>query len=308
MANKYNILISGSLAYDRIMDFPGYFKDHIMPDKIHMLNVSFLISSLKESYGGTAGNIAYNLNLLEEKSTILTTVGKDFSEYGAWLKKLKVDISQIKIIKGNHTASAYIITDKSDNQINAFNPGAMALPRGQFDSKLLKAKNTWAIVSPGNAQDMLDYSLLYKKSKIKHIFDPGQQIPNLSKKTLSSCITGAEILIGNDYEIELIKKKIGWTMDGLIDKVNMLIITKGEKGSEIYQGKNKIIVPAVKVKKVLDPTGAGDAYRAGLIKGLVENWDIEKAARLASEIAACAVSSFGTQNHTFSLGEVCKKI
>lgn len=304
MTNK-NILISGSLVYDRIMDFPGYYKDHIIPEKIHMLNISFLINEPRESFGGTAGNIAYNLALLEEKSTLLTTVGKDFAEYKKWLEKYKIDISQLKTIKDKSTASVYIITDKSDNQIAAFNPGAMSVPRGGFASKCLSAD--WAIISPGNADDMVNYAKLYKKAKVKYIFDPGQQIGSLDSLGLKTGILGAEILIGNDYEIALICKKIGWTQKVLSEKINTLIITKGELGSEIYSKKQKINILPVKAEKVLDPTGAGDAYRAGLLKGLVNGWGIEKSAKLGSLVATFAVEKHGTQNHNFTKNQLAKK-
>ena len=304
MPNK-NILISGSLVYDRIMDFPGYYKDHIIPEKIHLFNISFLINELRESFGGTAGNIAYNLALLEEKSTILTTVGKDFGEYKKWLEKIRIDISQLKVVKDKNTPSVYIITDKSDNQIAAFNPGAMTVARGTFSKKYLKS--AWAIISPGNAEDMVNYAKLYQKAKVKYIFDPGQQIGALSAVDLKTGISGAEILIGNDYEIALICKKIKCKQEDLLKKVKTLIITKGELGSEIYNKKQKINIPPVKVTKVLDPTGAGDAYRSGLIKGLVNGWPIEKAAKLGSLVATYAVEKHGTQNHSFTQKQLAKK-
>ncbi len=299
-----NILISGSLAYDRIMDFPGYFKDHILPDKIHALNVSFLINELKENFGGTAGNIAYNLALLGESPYILASGGADFGNYEKWLRKNKIKIREIRKIRERLTASAYIITDKADNQIAGFNPGAMNESRGKFDGKLLK--NSIAIISPGNLRDMEDYAKIYK-NKIPYIFDPGQQITVLSKEKLKNGITGAEILIGNDYEIEMIKKKTGWTTDDIIDKVNILIITKGEQGLEIFAKKEKYLIKAAKPKKVLDPTGAGDAYRAGLIKGLKEGWPIEQAAQMGSVVASFAVEKYGGQNHEFTWREMEKR-
>lgn len=317
---KINILVSGSLVYDRIMDFPGYFKEHIMPDKIHVLNVSFVVNGLKESFGGTAGNIAYNLALLGEKPTILSCVGNDFGQYSKWLKKNKIDISQIKIVKNKNTSSCYITTDKADNQITAFNPGALVCERGAL--KNLKANDGIAIIAPGNNKDMENYASTYKKSGIKYIFDPGQQITALSPAALKKCINGAEVLIGNDYEISLIMKKIGWTLKGVVDKVGMLIITKGEKGSEIYsknhrQGhrnsgtggtSKKVKIKAVKLKNVVDPTGAGDAYRAGLIKGLINGWPLERAGKLASVVASFAVEKQGTQEHRFGRKDIEKRL
>ncbi len=332
-----NILVSGSLVYDRIMDFPGYFKDHIMPDKIHVLNVSFMVNDLKESFGGTAGNIAYNLSLLGEKPSILACVGNDFNPYKKWLVKNKIDISQIKIIKNKNTSSCYITTDKSDNQITGFNPGALMCERGVAPLKrTVKSpqppftkggNNELAIIAPGNNKDMENYASVYKKQGIKYIFDPGQQITALSAVALKRSINGAEVLIGNDYEISLIMKKIGWTLKSLIDKVGMLIITKGEKGSEIYT-KNKIPltpfnsrllrdkkggvirkikIPAVKLKKIIDPTGAGDAYRSGLIKGIIDEMPLEKIGRLASVVASFAVEKQGTQEHRFGWKDIDRR-
>lgn len=306
MMKKNNILISGSLVYDRIMDFQGNFKDHLLPDKMHVLSVSFVTENARESFGGTAGNIAYNLSLLKENPVILSCVGKDFEAYDNWLRKNKIDISQVKTIKDKNTAFVYIVTDKADNQIAAFNPGAMGVPRGSFDRKLLN-KNNLAIIAPGNQVDMESYAKSYKQAGIRYIFDPGQQIPALSLRALKTCLTGAEILIGNDYEIELIKQKLGWTLQQITGKVKLLIVTKGEGGSDAYFGKTKLSVPAAKVLKSLDPTGAGDAYRAGLIKGLVDGWPLEKAMKLAGVVAAYAVESHGTQNHRFSLSELVKR-
>lgn len=301
-----NILISGSMVYDRIMDFPGYFKDHILPDKIHNLNVSFLINSLKENFGGTAGNIAYNLSLLGEKPNILATAGSDFGPYKKYLKKIGVRTDNIKKLPELLTAGAYIMTDKADNQITGFNLGAMAVPRGEFNSGLLK--NCLAIVSPGNIKDMENYSVLYTQKKIKYIFDPGQSITALSGQVLKKCIKGAFMLIGNDYEIEMVKKKIGWTDQDLIGKINVLIVTKGERGSSVYDGGNEYKIPAAKTGKVVDPTGAGDAYRAGLIKGIVSGWDTVKSAKLGSAVASFAVEKYGGQNHFFTAEEAEKRM
>lgn len=308
---KTKILVSGSLVFDRIMDFPGYFKEHIMPDKIHVLNVSFAVNGLKESYGGTAGNIAYNLSLLGEKPSILACAGNDFHPYKKWLIKNKIDISQIKIIKSKNTSSCYIITDKADNQITGFNSGVLVCERGVNPPTPLYQGGI-AIIAPGNNKDMEKYASLYKKKGIKYIFDPGQQITALSPNILKRSINGAEVLIGNDYEISLIMKKIGWTLKGIIDKVGMLIVTKGEKGSEIYS-KNKIPpgpfnkgvkIKAVKLKKIIDPTGAGDAYRAGLIKGMIDDMPLEKIGRLASTVASYAVEKQGTQEHRFTWNNI----
>lgn len=304
MIKNKKILIHGSLAYDRIMDFPGYFKDHILPDKIHNLNVSFATNNLTVNFGGTAGNIAYNLSLIGESSTILASVGNDFSDYEKWLKKNKIDITQIKKNK-IQTASAYIFTDKDDNQISGFNSSAMAKGYGKLLIKILSDYLT--IISPGYHKDMEFFINYLTKQKNKYIFDPGQQITSLSTKTIINGIIGAQVLIGNDYEIEMIKQKIKWTTQQLIDKVEVLIITKGAKGSEIYQQGIKHIIKAVKSKKIVDPTGAGDGFRAGIIKGILENWDWKKTGQFASVVAVYAVEKYGTQNHRFSPKDLEKR-
>lgn len=300
-----NILVSGSLVYDRIMDFPGYFKDHILPDKIHILNVAFAVNGMKENFGGTAGNIAYNLALLGEQPIILSCAGNDFGEYERWFNKFTIDLSQVKKIKTSRTASAYIITDKSDNQITGFNSGALVANGKTLNKKFVQ--HCLAIVAPGNIADMEKYSAFYKKENVPYIFDPGQMITGLSKSTLKNCINGAEILIGNDYEINVIEKKTDWTRKILIGKVKMLITTKGEKGSEICDKKNTLNIPAAKIKRNFDPTGAGDAYRAGLIKGLLNGWPLPKIGRFAGVVASYAVENYGTQNHFFNYEQVRKK-
>lgn len=304
--NFKNILISGSLVYDRIMDFPGRFSDHILPDKIHILNVAFPIERMEENFGGTAGNIAYNLSLLGESPYILTCVGKDFSGYEKWLLQNKIKISEIKKVKDKLTAGAYIMTDRADNQITGFNGAAMNIPCGKIKKGLLK--NSLAIVSPGSIKDMEDYPKIYKKEKVKYIFDPGQAIPALSAKILISGMSGAEIVIGNDYEIEMIKKKIKWSEQKITAKIKTLVITKGEKGSIIYTEGKKIIIKACLPKKVIDPTGAGDAYRAGLIKGMLLNWDFKKIGEFASAAASFAVEKYGAQKHGFTLREMNRRI
>ncbi len=318
--NKAKILVSGSLVYDRIMDFPGKFADHIMPDKIHILNVAFAVNGLRESFGGTAGNIAYNLALLGERPTILSTAGRDFGLYRKRLLKNKIDVSRVQVVKNKNTASCYITTDMADNQITAFNPGALA---GQCRDALqcvsTNKNNFLAIISPGNIKDMENYARFYKKVGIKYIFDPGQAITALKPNVLKASIKGAEALIGNDYEVGLLSKKTGWTINEIIDKVGMLIITKGEKGSEIYKraltsqppftrGVIKAMkIPAVKLKKIIDPTGAGDAYRAGFIKGMVQGWDAKKCGQLASVVASFAVEKYGTQEYRFGRKDVAMR-
>ncbi len=298
-----NIFVSGSLAFDNIMDFPDHFRNHILPGKTHNLNVSFLINSLKTNFGGTAGNIAYSLALLGERPIILATAGKDFDKYKDWLSIHGVDISHVKIIDNEMTATAHIITDKSDNQITAFYPGSMKYPGVALSAGLL-SRDSLAIVSPGYMGDMLSYVSSYNKNKVSYIFDPGQQIPALTPEEIKKGIAGAKIFISNDYEVSLILEKTGWTETDIMGKVEILVTTFGGKGS-VIKSKGKIYsIPAAKPKNLKDPTGAGDAYRAGFIKGLIDGLTLDKIGRLASVVSAYAVETYGTQNHKFSWKDI----
>lgn len=296
------ILVSGSLAFDRIMDFPGYFRDHILPDKLHEISVSFVVNDVQEYFGGTAGNIAYNLALLGEHPVILSSAGTDYEPYRRWQNRHGIDTRAVKIVSRTRTASAFIMTDKADNQITAFHPGAMAysgVMSKKLQSQLLK-KIQWAIVSPGNLDDMRHLPTFYKKHSVPYIYDPGQAIPALSKKDLEQGITGARILIVNDYELALIQKKTGFTKRAILDKVEILAVTLGEKGSLIETAKGQLIIPAAKPRAVVDPTGAGDAYRAGFLYGLMHTWPLETTGRFAALIAVYTVEKKGTQTHGFN--------
>ncbi|OGY45117.1 MAG: hypothetical protein A2729_05520 [Candidatus Buchananbacteria bacterium RIFCSPHIGHO2_01_FULL_39_14] len=311
------VLVTGSLAYDRIMDFPGKFSDHILPDKIHQLNLSFLVKDLKESFGGTAGNIAYNLALLGLKPSILTNVGaKDFLPYQKWLKKNKIDLSQIKILPNQQTASAYIITDQVDNQIVGFYPGAMSRPlKADLKSQISNLKSEMAIVSPQNPVDMFKLPEIFQRKKIPYIFDPGQQVSTLSGNQLKQAILGSEVLIGNDYEISLINKKTGWSEKTILQKTKLFVTTLGKNGSIIkyrdplaaFGGFRMTRIPPAKPKNTSDPTGAGDAYRAGLIYGLLKNWPLPKVGRLAGLVAVYTVEKYGTQTHHFDWLDLKKR-
>lgn len=299
------ILVSGSLAFDKIMNFPGYFKDHILPDKIHNINVSFFIENFKENFGGTAGNISYNLALLKEKPIIIASVGNDFNEYGEWLENFGIETGKIKIVKNTRTALAAIIADKADNQIASFCPGAMSKPCPiKYSNEL---KNSMAIISPGNMEDMVNLSKLYVKNNVSYIFDPGQQIPVLAKEELKKCIKGAKIFISNDYELSMVSKKTGWSEKDILDKVETLVTTLGSHGSIIKTKNSSFKIKPAKPKKIVDPTGAGDAYRAGFIKGLIENWSLQAAGEFAGTIACYAVENYGAQNHKFNFNEATKR-
>ncbi len=299
-----NILVSGSLAFDRIMDFPGKFSDHILPDKVHVLNVCFMINELKENFGGTAGNIAYALSQLGESPTIVATAGRDFDSYKEWFSKNNISTDNVKIIDDELTAGAYITTDQSDNQITAFNPGAMKFG-ASYDFQTIARNNSVAIVSPGNLDDMYNFSNIYKQKKIDYIFDPGQSLPAWSKEKLIEMIDGSKIFICNDYELQMTQEKTSMTIDDILEKTETLVQTKSEHGSVVIlkeHGQTKNIdIPAAKVDSVKDPTGAGDAYRAGLIKGFfLSDSDIVHAAKMGAVTAAYCVEVYGPQNFSFS--------
>ena len=295
-----NIYISGSLAYDRIMDFPGKFSDHILPDKLHILNVCFTVNGIVEKFGGTAGNIAYSLSLLGERPVILAAIGKDYRSYFDWLNRNGLSIEGIKVINEEFTAGAYITTDLSDNQITGFNPGAMKHPSG-YRFKNADSGNSIALIGPGNLTDMIEYAKMYKDRGIRCICDPGQSLTAWESNALIEWISGSGVLISNDYELELIMKMTGMDKKGLLGLTGMIITTLGDKGSLISSnGSDDISIPAAHIGRIVDPTGAGDAYRAGLLKGLVEGRDIRTAARFGAVAAAYAIEQYGTQEHSFT--------
>ena len=289
------------------MDFPGYFSAHILPEKIHVLNVSFTVNGLIEKFGGTAGNIAYALSLLGEKPIILATIGRDYHRYFEWLMKNNMACDDITIIEEELTASAYITTDQADNQITGFNPGAMKHP-SSFNFDKINPEESIAIIAPGNLDDMMNYSVTYKAKGIDYIFDPGQSLPMWDSQDLTQCIEGSKIMVSNDYELELIIRKTGLDKNKLLQRTNSIVTTLGELGSRVCTSDCEISIPAIKPKEVVDPTGAGDAYRAGLIKGLIQGKDIEQCARMGSVCASFAIECYGTQEYYFSLTEFGERL
>lgn len=296
------IFVSGSLAYDRIMDFPEKFSDHILPDKIHILNVCFMVNGINEQFGGTAGNIAYNLRLLGELPVILACAGKDFDSYARWLQDLGLSMEGIRRIEEEFTAGAYITTDKADNQITGFNPGAMRYP-SHYEVDGCDPADTLAIVSPGNLDDMMAYSRSYKEKHLPYIFDPGQSIPALAADSLAEMLDGSKLFISNDYELEMVMRAIGKKKTELLDLTDTIITTLGDRGSIVLRREGEIQINAAQARKVLDPTGAGDAFRAGLIKGLVIGKSLEEACYMGAACASFSVECRGTQCHKFSMQE-----
>ena len=299
---KTKVIVSGSLAYDRIMDFPGYFSDHILPEKIHVLNVCFQVNGLKEKFGGTAGNIAYALTMMGERPGIAATIGRDYHRYFDWLVQNGIATDHIKIIEDEFTAGAYITTDQADNQITGFNPGAMK-HSSSLDFGRLHPGDTLVIVSPGNLEDMIRYPRACKARGIDYIFDPGQSLPMLDPRDLVESVEGCRILISNDYELDLIMSKTGLDKAALLNRAGAIIVTLGERGSKIFTREGEINIPAVEPKALQDPTGAGDSYRGGLLSGLLRGKDIAQSAWMGSVCASFAVECYGTQEYRFSIEE-----
>ncbi len=295
-------LICGSLAFDTIMVFPDKFKHHILPEKIHILNVAFLVPEMRREYGGTAGNIAYNLQLLNGSPLIMSTVGEDFGEYAVRLNNLGIDSTHIKTIAGSHTAQAFITTDLDDNQIIAFHPGAM---NHSHSNSVKEAKDVGlAIIAPDGRDGMFQHARECHEAGIPFLFDPGQGLPMFSGEELMHFLEMADYMSVNDYEAQLIADKTGHSIESLALKVKALIVTLGSKGSTIHADGQRIHIPCVDAVAVVDPTGCGDAYRAGLLYGMARSWDWQTCGRLASVMGSLKIASRGGQNHTPQVADI----
>ena len=297
-----DILVSGSMAYDRIMDFPGKFSDHILPDQIHMINVSFTVNSLTENFGGTAGNIAYSLSLLGEKPRIVATVGSDYHRYFEWLSGRGVGAGDIRIVPEELTAGAYITTDTDNNQITGFNPGAMKHQAG-FDYAGVDSSNAIAIVGPGNIQDMADFTAKNQELGIFSIFDPGQSLPIWEPGNLALAIRQSNVLVSNDYELEMILNRTGLSRAEVADAIDHVVVTKGVEGAELITKGEAVTVPVIPALDLVDPTGAGDAFRGGLIKGILQGESMERAVQMATVCGHYAVQAQGTQTYGYTMQE-----
>jgi adenosine kinase len=288
-------LICGSIAFDTIMVFPDQFKNHILPDKIHILNVAFLVPEMRREFGGTAGNIAYNLKLLNGKPLIMATVGEDFTPYAKWMDDHRIDRTFIKTIPNNYTAQAFITTDLSDNQITAFHPGAM---NHSHANSVKNVKDVGlAIIAPDGRDGMFQHARECHEAGIPFFFDPGQGLPMFSGDELLHFIELADYIAVNDYEAQLLQEKTGQSLEALAGKVKALVLTLGGNGSHIYADGQRIEIPSVKATEVIDPTGCGDAYRAGLLYGIAHGWDWATSGRLASLMGSIKIASRGPQNH-----------
>jgi adenosine kinase len=300
-------LICGSVAYDNIMVFEDSFKNHILPDQIHILNVSFLVPGLRREFGGCATNIAYNLKLLGEDPLPMATVGQDFEPYRKWLKKHGIRQDFIRVLDKVFTAQAFITTDLNANQITAFHPGAMNFSDKNKVSDAKKKGVKIGIVSPDGRNGMIKHAEQFKKAKIPFIFDPGQGMPMFNGDDLRQFIDQATWVTVNDYEWQLLKDRTGWDVKDVTSRVDALIVTLGANGSEIHTKNTTYTIPTVKPKTIADPTGCGDAYRAGLLFGLLNELDWETTGRIASLMGSIKIEHHGTQNHGFSREQFKKR-
>ena len=295
-------LICGSVAYDTILLFQDRFKAHILPDKLHILNVSFLVPDMRREFGGCAANIAYGLRLLGDRGLPMATVGHDFGPYRARLRTLGIAVDHVRVLEDAFTAQAFITTDLDDNQITAFHPGAMSHAHLNKVSEAGPGIGI-GIVSPDGRDAMIEHAAQFAAAGIPFIFDPGQGLPLFGAEDLKTFVAQASWVAVNDYEWGMLRQKTGWSAADVATQVEALIVTKGAEGSTIHVGGRRIEVPTPKPKNVVDPTGCGDAYRAGLIHGLLRGLDWETTGRTASLMGAIKIESRGPQNYRFMPAE-----
>lgn len=299
-------LICGSLAFDTIMVFGDRFARHILPDKIHMLNVSFLVPQLRREFGGCAGNIAYNLGLLGDVAYPMATVGRDFGPYREWMARAGVPADHVRVIDTELTAQAFITTDLDDNQITAFHPGAM---QHAHENRVTDASDiAIGIVAPDGREGMIEHAAQFAAARIPFIFDPGQGLPMFSGEELARFVGQATWVTVNDYEWQLLQQKTGWNVSELTQRVAALIVTRGAAGSVIHTRDGELAIPSAQAAAVVDPTGCGDAYRAGLIHGLLHGLDWPSTGHIASLMGAIKIESRGTQNHRFTRAEFAARL
>jgi adenosine kinase len=294
-------LICGSMAYDTVMVFEGRFREHILPDRIHMLNVSFLAPSMRRNFGGCAGNIAYNLKLLGGEGRIMATVGHDFAPYAVWLEQRGIAGVHLRVIEDAFTAQAYITTDLDDNQITAFHPGAMNHSHLNHIGDAAGVKI--GIVSPDGRQGMLEHAAQFAAAGIPFIFDPGQGLPMFNGEELRAFIEQSTYVAVNDYEASLLSERTGWDAGTIAAKVDALVVTRGAAGSWIYVDGRRLEIPVAPATRLADPTGCGDAYRAGLLYGLQRGMDWDITGRIASLAGSIKMEHHGTQQHNYTMSE-----
>jgi adenosine kinase len=295
-------LICGSIAYDTIMVFRDRFKNHILPDQLHILNVAFLVPDMRREFGGCAGNIGYSLAMLGGEPLIMAVVGEDYQPYAQRLQQLELSQQHIRRIGGTFTAQAFITTDLDDNQITAFHPGAM---NHSHENHVYEARDVrLGIVAPDGREGMLQHAQEFYAAGIPYVFDPGQGLPMFRGEELLEFVRMADYVIVNDYECRMLQERAGRTVEQLAKQVKAFVVTFGARGSVIHTGGRQIEIPCVKVEKVVDPTGCGDAFRAGLLYGIAAGMDWPLAGRLASLLGAIKIASRGGQNHQFTRDEI----
>jgi adenosine kinase len=293
------------MAYDTIMVFPDQFKKHILPEQIHILNVSFMVPDMRREFGGTAGNIAYNLKLLGDDPRIMATVGHDFGPYEARLDELHLSMRNVKKLDGQFTAQAFITTDIDDNQITAFHPGAMLSAHLNRVADAPEAK--LGIVSPDGRDGMIEHARDFAAAGIPYVFDPGQGLPMFSGEDLMQLIAPARALTVNDYEARVVEKSTGKTVAQIARMIEAVVVTRGGDGASVFTRGEQIDVPAVKPDAVVDPTGCGDAFRAGLLYAMARGWTWERSARLASVMGSIKIAHRGGQNHRPTREAIAKR-
>ncbi|GAB4060226.1 carbohydrate kinase family protein [Uliginosibacterium sediminicola] len=301
-----SILVCGSMAYDTIMVFQDQFKKHILPDQIHILNLSFLVPEMRREFGGCAGNIAYNIHLLGGDARIMATVGEDIGPYLARLTKLGIDQRFVRTVADTYTAQAFVTTDLDHNQITAFHPGAM-MRSHENRVQDAAAGVSHGLVGPDGLEGMLTHCRNFAEAGVPFIFDPGQGLPLLSAENLITCIDQATYCTVNDYEARLICDKTGLTLEALAERVEGLVVTLGAQGSRIYEHGKLTEIDCVPATQLVDPTGCGDAYRGGLLYGLAQGWTLVKSAQLGSVMGAIKIAYRGCQNHVPTRDEIATR-
>lgn len=294
-----DILLTGSVAYDYLMTFPGHFKEQILPERLESISLSFLVESMSKQRGGIAPNIAYTMALLGKRPRVMATVGEDFGEYRDWLESKGVDTSLMKVVPGLFTASFFATTDKVSAQIASFYPGAMAHSATQ-SLKELDSKPDLVIVSPSSPDAMMKFPAECRELGIPYLYDPSQQVLRLEGEELARDMEGAYFLFCNDYEFGLISKKTGWSLDQILDHVKVLVITRGKDGADLYSDGNSVHIPTVPEDQVVDPTGVGDAFRGGFLAGYSHGFDWKLCGEIGSLSAVYCLEQRGTQNHSYT--------
>ena len=301
-----SVVVCGSLAYDNLMEFDGKFGDYILPYQIHILSVAFIVPRLRKEFGGCAGNIGYNLKLLGIEPIITATVGQDFDVYGSWLEKNGISKDAIQIIDNMYTAQCFITTDSNNNQLTSFHPGAM--DEGHKNPISLTDNIEMAIIAPDGKQSTIEHAEQLHEQSIPIMYDPGQGLPMFNKDEIEKIIGLSDWIILNEYEANLISEITGKQLKDIVKNLKAAVVTKGNKGSEIFVGDERIIIEPIKATKDLDPTGCGDAYRAGLIYGICHQMSWQQSGKIGSMMGSIKVASHGTQNHTFNIEEILEKI